>query len=249
VLREMKAKFFARSTLLFPVPGQRPGLRRDGRFVFGHSGLVNAMLGWVGVDAPPKWLATDRPPKSEGSAMDMAAHEARPEVEEVGVGARAIGANVEVLLEGARRAGAGLADGEVMAFGRGDGGDRGGTRINIIDGNSATSWASSDNTTLGTLQIDPGEHHQPGMAAHPAALGGHYQSNPAGHPHREPDLGPPGFAPGYLDIVTSRIASLADGPPGASADPPPSQELASRPFQPLAWYEAGPCSWRWWPSC
>ncbi|SDK34567.1 alpha/beta hydrolase family protein [Nonomuraea jiangxiensis] len=50
---------------------------------------------------------------------------------------------------------------------------------------------------------------------------------------------PSGFAPGYLELVTSWIAALAGGAPRASADAPPAQELASAPLRPPAWYETG----------
>lgn len=49
---------------------------------------------------------------------------------------------------------------------------------------------------------------------------------------------PTGFAPGYIELITSWITGLAAGPPSASADPPPVQDVPSAPVTPLAWYES-----------
>lgn len=47
-------------------------------------------------------------------------------------------------------------------------------------------------------------------------------------------------APGYLELVTSWIAGLAQNPPAASSDPAPAQRVDSAPLHPLAWYESLP---------
>jgi dienelactone hydrolase len=48
------------------------------------------------------------------------------------------------------------------------------------------------------------------------------------------------FAPGYLELVTSWVTELADGPPSTSVDPVPEQSVTSAPLAPLAWYESVP---------
>jgi dienelactone hydrolase len=52
------------------------------------------------------------------------------------------------------------------------------------------------------------------------------------------DDGTADFAPGYVDLMTSWINDLADGPPHASADAPPDQPVHSEPVTPLAWHES-----------
>lgn len=49
---------------------------------------------------------------------------------------------------------------------------------------------------------------------------------------------PSGFATGYVDLITSWVDELADGPPDASADPRPAQTFPSSATAPLAWYES-----------
>jgi hypothetical protein len=46
------------------------------------------------------------------------------------------------------------------------------------------------------------------------------------------------FAPGYVELTTSWITGLADGPPTASADAAPAQDRESAPVRPVAWYES-----------
>ncbi|MFF5205787.1 carbohydrate ABC transporter permease [Streptosporangium sp. NPDC000396] len=59
VLREMRARLFARSVLFFPclVNGMVFGIAAG--FLFSPTGPVNQALRFVGVTAPPKWLSTD----------------------------------------------------------------------------------------------------------------------------------------------------------------------------------------------
>ncbi|WP_327091497.1 sugar ABC transporter permease [Nonomuraea sp. NBC_01738] len=59
VLREMRAKLFARSVLFFPNLVNAMVFGAVAGFVFSPDGPVNVVLGWVGVDTPPKWLAID----------------------------------------------------------------------------------------------------------------------------------------------------------------------------------------------
>ncbi|WP_327583521.1 sugar ABC transporter permease [Nonomuraea sp. NBC_00507] len=59
VLREMKAKLFARSVLFFPCLVNALVFGAVAGFVFSPDGPVNVVLGWAGVDTPPKWLSTD----------------------------------------------------------------------------------------------------------------------------------------------------------------------------------------------
>ncbi|HEY9408158.1 MAG TPA: prolyl oligopeptidase family serine peptidase [Jiangellaceae bacterium] len=49
---------------------------------------------------------------------------------------------------------------------------------------------------------------------------------------------PSRFATGYVDLITSWVDDLADGPPDAKADPPPAQAFPSSATAPLAWYES-----------
>lgn len=59
VLREMKARLFARSVLFFPclVNGMVFGIAAG--FLFSPDGPVNQALHFLGVTTPPKWLSTD----------------------------------------------------------------------------------------------------------------------------------------------------------------------------------------------
>ncbi|MCC9306028.1 sugar ABC transporter permease [Kitasatospora sp. RB6PN24] len=59
VLREMRARLFARSVLFFPslVNGMVFGIAAG--FLFSPSGPVNQALRLFGVTTPPKWLSTD----------------------------------------------------------------------------------------------------------------------------------------------------------------------------------------------
>ncbi|WP_064741966.1 carbohydrate ABC transporter permease [Hamadaea tsunoensis] len=59
VLREMRGRLFARSALFFPslVNGMVFGIAAG--FLFSPSGPVNQALGLLGIDTPPKWLATE----------------------------------------------------------------------------------------------------------------------------------------------------------------------------------------------
>ncbi|AUG81721.1 ABC transporter permease [Kitasatospora sp. MMS16-BH015] len=59
VLREMKARLFARSVLFFPclVNGMVFGIAAG--FLFSPTGPVNQALHFLGVTTPPKWLSTD----------------------------------------------------------------------------------------------------------------------------------------------------------------------------------------------
>ncbi|MBF9068989.1 carbohydrate ABC transporter permease [Streptacidiphilus fuscans] len=59
VLREMRARLFARSVLFFPslVNGMVFGIAAG--FLFSPSGPVNHALEFLGVTTPPKWLSTD----------------------------------------------------------------------------------------------------------------------------------------------------------------------------------------------
>ncbi|WP_369148597.1 carbohydrate ABC transporter permease [Streptomyces sp. R44] len=59
VLREMKARLFARSVLFFPclVNGMVFGIAAG--FLFSPDGPVNKALHFLGVTTPPKWLSTD----------------------------------------------------------------------------------------------------------------------------------------------------------------------------------------------
>ncbi|MEY9874592.1 ABC-type sugar transport system permease subunit [Streptacidiphilus sp. MAP12-33] len=59
VLREMRARLFARSVLFFPslVNGMVFGIAAG--FLFSPSGPVNQALEFLGVTTPPKWLSTD----------------------------------------------------------------------------------------------------------------------------------------------------------------------------------------------
>ncbi|WP_202638464.1 carbohydrate ABC transporter permease [Bailinhaonella thermotolerans] len=59
VLREMRAKLFARSVLFFPNLVNAMVFGAVAGFLFSPDGPVNAVLGWVGVETPPKWLGTD----------------------------------------------------------------------------------------------------------------------------------------------------------------------------------------------
>ncbi|MGW4244674.1 carbohydrate ABC transporter permease [Nocardia sp. NPDC004722] len=58
VLREMKARMFARSVLFFPCLINALVYGAAAGFLFNPNGPVNTVLGWVGVSDPPKWLAT-----------------------------------------------------------------------------------------------------------------------------------------------------------------------------------------------
>ncbi|MET8545073.1 sugar ABC transporter permease [Kitasatospora sp. NPDC004799] len=59
VLREMRARLFARSVLFFPslVNGMVFGIAAG--FLFSPTGPVNRALEFLGVTTPPKWLSTD----------------------------------------------------------------------------------------------------------------------------------------------------------------------------------------------
>ncbi|MFF3608371.1 carbohydrate ABC transporter permease [Streptomyces sp. NPDC002463] len=59
VLREMRARLFARSVLFFPclVNGMVFGIAAG--FLFSPDGPVNKTLHFLGVTTPPKWLSTD----------------------------------------------------------------------------------------------------------------------------------------------------------------------------------------------
>ena len=46
------------------------------------------------------------------------------------------------------------------------------------------------------------------------------------------------FAPGYVELMTSWVNDLADGPPPPSSDAPPAQTFRAEPVEPLAWYES-----------
>ncbi|GAA0913961.1 sugar ABC transporter permease [Nonomuraea longicatena] len=59
VLREMRAKLFARSVLFFPNLVNAMVFGAVAGFVFSPDGPVNTVLGWAGVETPPKWLAVD----------------------------------------------------------------------------------------------------------------------------------------------------------------------------------------------
>ncbi|MFI6817034.1 carbohydrate ABC transporter permease [Nonomuraea sp. NPDC050328] len=58
LLREMRAKFFARSVLFFPNLVNAMVFGAVAGFLFSPDGPVNVVLGWLGVDAP-KWLGSD----------------------------------------------------------------------------------------------------------------------------------------------------------------------------------------------
>jgi ABC-type sugar transport system permease subunit len=59
VLREMKARMFARSVLFFPCMINALVYGAAAGFLFSPNGPVNTILGWLGVSHPPKWLAND----------------------------------------------------------------------------------------------------------------------------------------------------------------------------------------------
>ncbi|MFJ2865807.1 carbohydrate ABC transporter permease [Kitasatospora sp. NPDC087314] len=59
VLREMRARLFARSVLFFPCLVNAMVFGIAAGFLFSPDGPVNTVLHWLGVAAPPKWLATD----------------------------------------------------------------------------------------------------------------------------------------------------------------------------------------------
>ncbi|WP_329485520.1 sugar ABC transporter permease [Kitasatospora sp. NBC_01246] len=59
VLREMRARLFARSVLFFPCLVNAMVFGIAAGFLFSPDGPVNTVLHWLGAATPPKWLATD----------------------------------------------------------------------------------------------------------------------------------------------------------------------------------------------
>ncbi|WP_441246994.1 carbohydrate ABC transporter permease [Kitasatospora sp. McL0602] len=59
VLREMKARLFARSVLFFPCLVNAMVFGIAAGFLFSPDGPVNTVLHWLGMTTPPKWLSTD----------------------------------------------------------------------------------------------------------------------------------------------------------------------------------------------
>lgn len=58
-LREMRHRMFARSVVFFPTLVNQMVYGAAAGFLFAPQGPVNEVLRLVGVDTPPKWLATD----------------------------------------------------------------------------------------------------------------------------------------------------------------------------------------------
>lgn len=59
VLREMRARMFARSVIFFPCMINALVFGAAAGFLFSPDGPVNVVLGWLGDSHPPKWLSTD----------------------------------------------------------------------------------------------------------------------------------------------------------------------------------------------